>query len=98
MIIFALFNMIYFPLYYKDINKPGKAFLFASIAVFLWIMLEVVATYTVPFFRDILDTPDPRNMLDKGLYTLGGLALFLAGTAWSIQTSIKKFDSVDLSL
>jgi hypothetical protein len=37
-------------------------------------------------------------MLDKGLYTLGGLALFLAGTAWSIQTSIKKFDSVDLSL
>ena len=52
MIIFGLFNMIFFPLYYRDINKPGKAFLFASAAVFLWIILEVVSTYTVPFFRD----------------------------------------------
>ena len=98
MIIFGLFNMIFFPLYYRDINKPGKAFLFASAAVFLWIILEVVSTYTVPFFRDVLDQPDPRNMSDKALFTLGGLALFLAGTAWSIRTSIKRFEEVDLSL
>ena len=98
MIIFALFNMIFFPLYYRDINKPGKAFLFASLAVFLWITMEVVATYTVPFYRDILDMPDPRYMGDKALFTLGGLALILAGTAWSIHTSIRKFEAVDLSL
>ena len=98
MIIFGLFNMIFFPLYYRDINKPGKAFLFASAAVFLWIILEVVSTYTVPFFRDVLDQPDPRNMSDKALFTLGGLALFLAGTAWSIRTSVKRFEELDLSL
>ena len=60
MIIFAIFNMIFFPNYYKDINKPGKAFLFAAVAVFLWIILEVVGTYTIPFLRDILDQLDPR--------------------------------------
>ena len=98
MIIFALFNMIFFPLYYRDINKPGRGFLFASIAVFLWIIMEVVATYTIPFFRDILDTPDPQNLGDKALFTLGGLVLFLSGTAWSMQTSIKKFERIDLSL
>jgi hypothetical protein len=98
MIIFAIFNMIFFPLYYKDINKPGKAFLFATVAVFLWITLEVVATYALPFYRDVLDTPDPRNMSDKALFTLGGLALFLAGTAWSIRASVKRFEQVDLSL
>ncbi len=53
MIIFALFNRVFFPVYYKDILKPGKAFACASAAVFLWIVLEIVATYTVPFFRDI---------------------------------------------
>ena len=98
MIIFAIFNMIFFPNYYKDINKPGKVFLFASVAVFLWIILEVVGTYTVPFLRDILDQPDPRYMGDKLLFTLGGLALFAGGTALSVQKSVKKFEEVDLSL
>ena len=27
MILFALFNLIFFPVYYRDINKPGKALL-----------------------------------------------------------------------
>ncbi len=98
MFIFAIFNMIFFPKYYSDINKPGKAFLFAAAAVFLWIILEVVGTYTIPFLRDILDQPDPRYMRDKLLFTLGGLALFLSGTALSIQRSARKFEEQDLSL
>ena len=98
MIIFALFNMIFFPMYYRDINKPGKAFLFAAAAVFLWIILEVVGSYTIPFVRDVLDQPDPRNMSDKALFTFGGLALFIAGTARSIQASAKRFEEQDLSL
>ena len=98
MILFALFNMIFFPMYYRDINKPGKAFVFASAAVFLWIILEIVATYTVPFFRDELDRPDPACMSDKALFTLGGFALLAAGTAWSVQASVRRFESVDLSL
>ena len=66
--------------------------------MFLWIILEVVGTYTLPFVRDVLDQPDPRNMSDKLLFTLGGLALFIAGTAWSVQSSAKKFEALDLSL
>ena len=98
LVIFALFNMIFFPIYFKDINKPGKAFLFATAAVFLWIIAEIIGTYAIPFFRDVLDQPDPRYMSDKALFTFGALALFLAGTAWSIQTSARKFEELDLSL
>ena len=98
MIIFAIFNMIFVPVYYTDINKPGKAFGFAAAAVFLWIIIEIVSTYVVPFFRDVLDQPDPRYMSDKALFTLGGLALFLGGTAWSIQASEKRFMELDLNL
>ncbi len=98
MIIFALYNLVFFPNYYKDINKPGKAFAFAATAVFLWICLEIVGTYTVPFLRDILDRPDPEHMSEKLLFTLGGLALFLAGTALSVRLSAKGFEAADLSL
>ena len=98
LILFAIFNLVFFPVYYQEISKPGKAFAFAATAMFLWIVLEIVGTYTVPFFRDILDQPDPMYMSDKLLFTLGGLALFLAGTARSIQLSAKKFEAADLSL
>jgi len=98
LIIFTLFNMVFFPCYYKDINKPGKAFVFATTAVFAWIILEIAATYTVPFFRDILDQPDPQHMSEKALFTFGALALFIAGTAWSEKTAEKKFEDLDLSL
>ena len=98
MIIFALYNLVFFPNYYKDINKPGKAFAFAATAVFLWICLEIVGTYTVPFLRDILDRPDPEHMGEKLVFTLGGLALFLAGTALSVRLSAKGFEAADLSL
>lgn len=97
-ILFALFNMVFFPIYYKDINKPGKAFTFAAAAVFLWIILEIVGKYAVPFYRDVLDQPDPRCMTDKLLFVFGALVLFLAGTAWSIRFSTKKFEALDLSL
>ena len=98
MIIFAIFNMLFFPLYYRDINKPGKAFMAAAAAVFVWIVTEVVGTYTIPFLRDILDQPDPQHMSDKLLFTLGGLALFTGGTALSIQHSAQKCEEADLSL
>ena len=66
--------------------------------MFLWIILETVSTYVVPFFRDVLDQPDPRNMSDKALFALAGLALFLVGTARSLQMSTKNFEEVDLKL
>ena len=97
-IVFAIFNMIFFPVYYKDVNKPGKAFLFATVAVFAWIVLEVVATYTVPLFRDVLDRPDPLYMSDKALFTFGALALFLGGTALAALRSAKHFETLDMSL
>ena len=98
LVTFAVFNLVYFPLYYRDINKPGKAFLAASAAVFAWIILGVVGTYTISFFRDVLDRPDPACMRDKLLFDLGALALFIAGTALAARNSVRKFEKTDLQL
>ena len=98
LIAYAVFNMIFFPRYWRDINKPGVAFLFASAAVFAWIAAVIVFTYTVPFFRDVLDQPDPAFLSDKLLFALGGLALYAAGTAMAARKSAQKFAAVDLNL
>ena len=96
-VLYTIFNMIFFPMYYKDINKPGPGFLWAGAAMFLWIVLEIVGTYAVPFVQ-MLDTKDPVNMGEKALFTAGACALFLAGTVRAGITSVKKFEEVDLSL
>jgi hypothetical protein len=98
LILFALFNLIFFPIYYGDINKPGKAFLIGSIAVVVWIIGEIIACYTVPFVQFVLDTADPLYMREKGLFTLGGAALFAAGTMMAVNRSAKKFEEADLVL
>ena len=62
------------------------------------IVLVIVATYAVPFFRDVLDRPDPEQMSEKLLFLLGGLALYIAGTALAARKSAKKYAEVDLNL
>ena len=97
-LIYALFNGIFFPIYYKDINKPGKAFFFGAAAVFLWICLEIAATYAVPFVRGSLDTTDPDHMAEKALFTVIAAGLFAAGTYFAARVSAKRFTAVDLAL
>lgn len=37
--VFAVFNAVFFPVFYQKGYKPGKAFLIATIIVFVWIFL-----------------------------------------------------------
>ena len=96
-LLYTIFNMIFFPAYYKDINKPGSAFMKAGTAMFVWIVLEVVATYTLPFAQK-LDQADPKNLSEKIIFTLGACALFVTGTVRAGISSVKCFEKKDLSL
>ena len=98
LILFSLFNLIFFPMYFRDVSKIGKPFVVSSIAVFLYIVLAVAATYVLPFVRDRLDTPDPAHMGEKLVFLLFSLLIFLGCTALSMRLSIKGFEKLDLQL
>ena len=97
-ILFGLFNLIFFPNWYKNINKVGVPFLLASAAVFVYIVLAIVSTYAVPFVRDCLDTQDPAFVAQKLLFIGAAFVLFV-GAAWaSTKLSVQRFERVDLQL
>ncbi len=97
-ILFGLFNLIFFPNWYKNINKVGVPFLLSSAAVFVYILLAIVSTYAVPFVRDCLDTQDPAHLPEKLLF-IGAALLFFTGATWlSERASGKRFAMVDLQL
>lgn len=96
LILFGLFNLIFFSLWYKDIAKVGKPFLVASIVTFLYITLGVVSTYAVPFVRDGLDTPDPEHLTEKLLFLAAGAACYIVCTALAVRLSVNRFEQYDL--
>ena len=97
-IVFGLFNLIFFPNWYRNINKVGVPFLVASAAVFVYIVLAIVSTYAIPFVRDCLDTQDPAFLKEKLLFIAAALLLFLCATWLSMKASVKRFERVDLQL
>ena len=97
-LVFALFNGIFFPAWYKDVTKVGGPFVKGSIAVFLYIVLAVSATYAVPFVRDRLDTPGSEFLGEKLLFTGVCAALYALATFLSYRLSVKRFSALDLQL
>ncbi len=98
LIVFGLFNLIFFPRWYQDITKVGVPFLLASAAVFVYVVAAMVATYAVPFVRDCLDTQDPAHMTEKLLFVACALAFYLCATWLCAALSVKRFERVDLQL
>ena len=98
LILFGMFNLIFFPCWYRDINKVGAPFLLGSTAVFVYILAGIVSTYALPFVRDCLDTPDPAFLKEKLLFVGAALVFFTAALRLSAQLSVKQFERVDLQL
>ena len=94
--ILGVFNGIFFPVYYKNPQKVGKPFLLASAAEFFIIFLLIVLRFSVPLFRDTLNTPDPENMGVKCAVLGFGLAFYALSTAFAVRVSAKLFEKCDL--
>ena len=94
--LFGVFNLIFYPAHFKDVSKIGLPFLAGSAVVFLLITAEIVLTYTLPYFRDVLDTPDPLNMGAKLVFDLACLVLFAGMTLGALALSRKRFEKQDI--
>ncbi len=93
----GLFNLVFFPRYYKDPSKVGGPFLLGSVVVFLWISLAEAVPHFVPFIRDRLDTPLFQFLPEKGMVFLLGTAFYAVFTLLSCRISEKRFETLDLT-
>jgi len=98
LLVFGLFNLIFFPAWYKNVNKVGVPFLLASGAVFLYITAAIIATYALPFVRDRLDTQDFLFLPEKLGFLGLSLVLFIAATLGGTALAIRRFERLDLTL
>ena len=95
-LLLGLFNLVFFTRYYKNINKVGKAFVYSSIVMFIYITVAESCVHIIPFFRDMLDTKDPEYLPYKLIVLALGFAVYMLLNLIALKKSIKSFEAQDL--
>lgn len=94
LIVYAMFDLVFFPAFYKNGYKAGKAFVFASIPMVVW-MIAVEAAAHVPTLG-WLDSDQPKHLLMQLPILAAGIICYVALLSLAYRISVKCFDKVDL--
>ena len=95
-VLLGVFNLIFFPCYFKKPDNIGIPFVIGAIIVFLLIGLFIVLRWTTPLFSDILNGVNSIHTIAKALACLIGLLVYLFLTITSCKVSMKNFAKVDV--
>ncbi len=93
-LLLGTFNLVFFPLYYRDPNRVGIPFLIATAVQFGLIALMIILRH-MPFYAP-LTVPDPTGWGAKLTVLLCGLTLYAAMTFSAARLSLRTFERVDL--
>lgn len=96
LVLLGLFNLVFLPRLYKNPAAVGKPFLLVTALVFLYIVAAEVCCFAMPFFRDVLDTPDPQHLGAKLAVLALGAVLFVLFTVLGTRRAERIFEKVDL--
>ncbi len=96
LIMFALFNTIFLPLFYKTAVNVGIPLVFAGIAMTIYVFAVELAVQMIPFLKTHLDTTDPAMAMYQFPILIAGMLIF-ALSLWLIyRKSAANFEKVDL--
>ena len=94
LMIYAVFDLIFFPAFYKNGYKAGRAFVLASIPMVL-LMFFVEATGHISALA-WLDSTAPQALVRQLPVLLGGICCYGTSLTLAYHLSVRRFDKVDL--
>ena len=96
LIMYGVFNLIFFTMYYKKVTKPGVPFFIAAILMFVIMFAEIFISILVPFYSTVIDTPGMSNLPYKLVYLVVGVVIYVVLTLIAYKISVKRFLEQDL--
>ena len=94
-VLLGVFNLIFFPRYFKAPEKIGVPFVIGAVAVFLLIGVFIVLRWATPLYSVTLNGPNSENTGAKIIALITGLAVYAALSAASCKLSVKYFQKYD---
>lgn len=92
----ALFNLVFFPLYYRDASKVGWPFMIACVPMVLFCLLFEVAPYLVPGFRECLAMPGFDGLAPQFVVLAIGLIVFALASLSAATRASRVFEKTDV--
>ncbi|HEX2938218.1 MAG TPA: ABC-2 transporter permease [Ruminiclostridium sp.] len=95
-IMFAVFNIIFIPMFYKTAYKPGVALVWAGSAVLVYIVIMEAAVQVIAPLKTYLDTSAPGMQIKQIPILIAGIIIFFALLFFSYKKGAANFEKVDL--
>ncbi len=92
----GIFNIVFFPMHYKNPNKVGVPFLVAALVQFFIIAVLIALRWTAPLFTERLASLDPAFMGEKAIVFTIGIIAYALLTLLAIKRSVHNFSKFDL--
>lgn len=91
-LMYAAFNALLLPVFYRDAHSAGKGLVFGGIAIAVVIGLTETLAFTVPW----LDSIAPDALVRQLPILIGGILVYAAGMVLTYRVSAARFEKVDL--
>lgn len=97
-LMFAVFNRVFFSVYFKDVYKVGTAFLFASVVEFIIIVLTEASVHVCSAIAGscFWDSVKVEDQIKQFPILIVGMIIFVISTFIGLKTDIKRFEKLDL--
>lgn len=96
LIILAVFNLIFFPQYFKNPNKIGMPFFIGGVVDFLIISIVTGLVNAVPGVAKAIDSPDTQFNIFKLVILIAGIVIYIILTIITWIISMQRFENTDL--
>ena len=93
-VMFAIFNLVFFPAFYKTGYKVGVPTILGTLAAFIFMIAVEGLVMFVPQVNDYLD--GAKEMYRQLPVLFAGIALFVLSSIATYKISAKRFEKVDL--
>lgn len=95
-ILLGIFNLIFFPRYFKAPDKIGVPFVIGAIVEFLLIGVFIILRWAIPLYSITLNGLNTVNTGAKAAALIIGFVVYIMLSAISCKLSMKYFQRVDL--
>ena len=92
----GLFNLVFFPMHYRNAYDLGKPFLAASTAELFYIVLAEACDHVILYMKTVCESYALSDQLRQWPMLLGGVAVFALLTWAAERRSVRRFEKVDL--
>lgn len=96
LIMFAIFNTIFINGFYKTAYKIGMPFVWASLAIGIYIIVVEVSVQMIPTLKEIWDTVDIKMLPMQIPVLAAGVVIYVLSMVAVYRNSSRKLEKVDI--